>query len=195
MRIWNFLACAMAVVSTSALAQDGSEASAQRTVDGAQRFLNQFLPTSGALGSFTVVVPNFKWQNWRFPRTGESYRDVASIAPGAVARIARVRALSTCASTFDFADIRITDSAGIVDPSVPALPLSSQKGGITIDWNSVRQVTQLNHPNGFHYIEPEIPGQTFRFIFKFSDAEFASRTAFAMDFLRSACATKSETGF
>lgn len=195
MHISIFLACVVAAVSTSASAQDGSEATEKRTVAGAQQFLKDFHEDHVATAEFIIWVNGSEWlpnndekpSGYRFAFLSGDVSTIVTPAP--------------CKTVVSLAKIRTKRFFR----NTPSVPLIMPKAGVsrTIDWSRITGVRVRDDDRyddngttvktGASLVQLRFKGGDLAFLYGLK--EDAQRVAFGMDFLREQCSTKSETGF
>lgn len=180
---------------TPAVAQDGSEVSAQRTPESAQRFLTQFLGENKFGALLTARLRDGGYGPYLASETGAwayTYGLVAGWQAG-----------DRCRSRIQLASVR-TNFDG------PSYAFTPQFVGLDIDWSQVTAVQVEPPSTGFQVRTSDGPPIQ-RHAFKvaptvreghhwvpallFDSKEDADRVANAMDFLRTNCIVAADTGF
>lgn len=186
-----------ALCATSAFAQDGSEQTATRTIEGANQFLGEFLPTSGGMMQMSIFAPNLyrssgmkKWIGWRFITPLDTYN---TNWVGVRSRVVRVSYSDKCVTVFNLTDFLHGGDGPYADPTTSIAPQGEVRD-LSMDWRAVEFI---------HLYDAELPSvltitrkdNKVGPYFTFPNASAAKRVKFAMDFLRAACVPTSTTGF
>lgn len=185
----------VSVAGAPAQAQDGSEGTAQRTPESAQRFLTEFL----AQGGFGAIVTLRLRDGGYGPYLAADAGDWAFT----YGQVASWRGVDRCRSRIELAGIR----SNFEGPSYKYLP---QYVGLDIDWSRVIKIDVTPSPANYT-VRPSDGPAINRSVFAvlptvreghawlpgllFDSKEDADRVGLAMEFLRSQCAFKSDTGF
>ena len=176
-----------------AQAQDGSEGTAQRTPESAQRFLSEFFAQGGFDTFVNVRVEGDALVPFRWTENGRTF---------AFGSVQRWTATGRCNSRVDIGNIR-TISEG------PGYGLPPQSIAIDIDWSKVLHTSvepartfQVRAADGsatsrtYFGIAASVRDREFVLPgLVFVSKEDADRVGFALDFLRRECGFKSDTGF
>lgn len=192
MRTALFLAATLAA-ATPAAAQDGSEASGQRTVEGAQQFLLDFYSNGGARIEAGGYQSSSGW-SWT-----NSAGSTSVLIEG---KVDSLRSLERCKSAVVISTI-IKKRFRASDPTIPIFPQASTLT-LQIDWAKVTKVKSdpgwlfeeggsVEVPSGWHRAMIYWPGGS-AFFMHLDEAD-AERAAFAMQFLKDNCGFKTDTGF
>ena len=196
----QILALAALALATPAAAQDGSEASSERTVEGAQRFLSEYY------SSFQnqIQVLDTAWDvngNWKMGAEPPSFAGHTFIE----AELARLSSTERCKMIAEVAEPRAY-SAWALERGRPLSNAPRILNGI-VDFSQTTTITvepqtkMLKVPLGQKVqrgwrvsIRSKDRGAG-ELVFVHQDEESAKRAAFAMNFLREQCGFKSDTGF
>jgi hypothetical protein len=186
---------ASVLVAASASAQDGSETLVQRTPENAQKFVAGVVNRGDSVARLLAL----KVANGRFAQMAWNEQS-ATATPGTGA-IASWTIVDRCHSRIDLKDVRALDYSGEFASVQP------QDLQYEIDWSKVTtgdasngttiDVSLASGPptSGYYFFVGLY--QTARYLpdLMFLDGSEAKRVAFALEFLRSACAEKNDTGF
>jgi hypothetical protein len=193
MKLWAWTGCITLITGVSATAQDGSEASSPRTIEGAQKFLSQIYAQGGTEGTLQV------YQQGSEVRTERTDGGSVKILRGAIRGVGSV---DRCQSTVTYAGLS-HKRYSVRDPQTPfgspdaELVRTIDWGKATAvvvqkDWLSDGQANALD--TGWHQIVVQMRDDN-GLAFLHRSEEEAKRAAFAMEFLRDECGLKSDTGF
>ena len=188
------LAAAIAVAAPAG-AQDGSEGAGQRTPESAQRFLTEFL----GQGGFGAIVTLRLRDGGYGPYLATDAGDWAFT----YGQVATWRGVDRCRSRIEPAGVR-TNFEG------PSYKYPPQYVGLDIDWSRVIKIDVTPSPANYTVRGSDGPAIN-RSVFAvlptvreghawlpgllFDSKEDADRVGLAMEFLRTQCAFKSDTGF
>lgn len=178
----NLIAATALFASVAVLAQDGSEITTARTVDGAHQFLAE-LPQSG---SMTITEQGFV--------TGKLFEPVRTpycptegrLCPYRKAHLVAIKRLDKCRSEFYVSDSHWPDSYPKPNMKMPDNPT-------VYDWRALAPKVEAFLEGMWVYepgkaIQANFPSLTF------PSSDLAKRTAVALQFLREEC-QKSGSGF
>lgn len=151
-----------------AIAQDGSEGAAQRTMEGAQTFLTTLLPNTA------VYSANCDQMGWNCTSNWEVEFSIESAS-----------ADSRCATRFSG---KLIDGINFFKSNRPtAIP--------EINWADVNSISLYESSIKLMSSNKFKPSRDGTLWIKYSDDNSAKRAASAMDFLRSRCDKTASTGF
>lgn len=194
----------MLATAASAAAQDGSEGSAQRTAESAQRFLSEFAGQAGFYAYLMLLerdgglVPQNEGDTVRYEQDG-SLAALSLVGP-----VTGWTAVDRCRSRIEMENPRSMNGASRLHKSPPASvvreidwsrALSASASGTPSPWNIP---DGSGHTSARSYFSTGVGmrnGVAAAPLFLFQTKEDAERVAFAFDFLRRECELKSDTGF
>jgi hypothetical protein len=189
-RLALILASSLALATPTA-AQDGSEPTTARTVEGAQRFLVEYYSRQPNQSAFISLLSG---EHGLEVRSGpSSASDVA-----ADGRLASIASEGPCRTAVKFDNLR-KYTAGYVNPP-PVIPNAPRELLHSIDWSQITAVTVAERREyrgqavGVTVAGWEVSAGGLGFMPYHSTKESAQRVAFAMEFLSQQC-SKSDTGF
>lgn len=185
------LAALAALAQTApAAAQDGSETSEKRTVEGAQKFLVEFYATQPNQTVYSGARPIAS--GWEFVGASDPGR------VGVEATLVEIHMLESCKTALTFRDLRKYTAGYPVPQTLPNAPATIAG---TIDWSRVTSVTVLPRreynpvTKAVEQMGWQVSSSGSGFLFYHPTEEMANRVAFAMNFLREQCGFKTDTGF
>ena len=196
------IGCVALALGMPALAQDGSEAGAGRTADGAQKFMSDFYAQGGLKAMTYKIVQNGAYGPWP---TGEQIQTDASGKWNSAylyGGVAKWTPLDRCRTQVELDNARSSYEQSV---QLPAQSVTTE-----IDWSRVVSVvatqaaSALPVPLGdgrygqVSYFSIGLQarnGSPMLPALLFESKEEADRVTFALDFLRRECVLKSDTGF
>jgi hypothetical protein len=185
------------LITSGAHAQDGSEQTATRTPEGANKFLAEFLPSSGGLLRSLMVAPNLyrsksssRWRGWRFPTPNDP---LSSPWVDVRARVVGVSASDPCITVLSLTDFLSGGEQQFDDPTTAISPAGEVRT-LAIDWKDVSAI-YLYEGDGPSTLQITRKDNKVAPGFSFPRGEAGKRVKFAIEFLRVACVPKSTTGF
>lgn len=192
-------ACALALMAAPAAAQDGSEASGARTVEGAQKFLAEYTTTHATEAIITTFATSSG--GWRV-----HYNDVEKdgAIKFAIAGFGPVSTTDRCVSTVGFYNLR--NRGKLVGQFYGEAFAPGERISQKLDWSKASNVQtgafRLIEPSsnsqvatGEHYVSFIVQGWMGDLVLLYPSQEDAQRVAFAIRFLVDQCGFKTETGF
>lgn len=188
-------------LAASASAQDGSEATSERTVEGAQQFLTEFYAQADAKAKSGGYVRDGHWSVEKTP--GSIHQMIEGPVVG-VATTGRCKSTVTVHPAIEWRWRR----------SDASTPVAADSGRLSlgIDWSAIQKVVveddwlfedggpasvKTGYTSVILWVKApgQAPGQALTTMLIHPTREGADRAAFAMQFLAEHCGFKSDTGF